>query len=104
MSEQPEEQEQPQGPEIILQPEQMAGVWSNWAQVSHSEHEFTLDFVRLDSGAPPPGRGIVVARVSFSPLFVLQLIAALRSNWSEYAKKALPPEVYGNDPPDDQDA
>jgi Protein of unknown function (DUF3467) len=43
------------GPQIILQPEHMAGVWANWAQVSHSDHEFTLDFVRMDSTVPPPG-------------------------------------------------
>jgi hypothetical protein len=75
----------------------MGGVWANWALVSHSEHEFTLDFVRMDSTAPPPGRGIVVARVSVSPLFVTQLIDALNRNWSEYAKKALPKEVYQPD-------
>ena len=65
-------------PEIMLQTEQMAGVWANFAAVSHSEHEFTIDFVRMDGTAPPPGRGIVVARVSMSPLFVTQLIDALK--------------------------
>lgn len=89
--------EERQGPEIVLLPDQMGGVWANWALVSHSEHEFTLDFVRMDSTVPPPGRGIVVARVSVSPLFVTQLIDALSRNWSEYAKKALPREVYQDD-------
>jgi hypothetical protein len=28
---------------IVLQPEQMAGVWANFASVTHSPHEFTLD-------------------------------------------------------------
>jgi Protein of unknown function (DUF3467) len=77
----------------------MAGVWANWAVVSHSEHEFTLDFVRMDGTAPPPGRGIVVARVAVSPLFVTQLIDALSRNWSVYAKKALPREVFEGDEP-----
>lgn len=72
----------------------MAGVWANFAQVSHSEHEFTLDFVRLDSTAP---RGIVVARVSVSPLFVTQLIDALSENWRKYAEKAMPREVHDDD-------
>jgi hypothetical protein len=71
----------------------MAGVWANFARVSHSEHEFTLDFVRIDYANKPPN-GIVVARVSVSPLFVSQLIDALQSNWNEYARKALPREVY----------
>jgi len=43
----------------------------------------------------PPRRGIVVARVGFSPLFVLQLIEALQRNWASYAEKAMPKEVRG---------
>jgi hypothetical protein len=37
----------------------------------------------------------VVARVGFSPLFVLQLIEALNRNWARYAEKAMPKEVSG---------
>lgn len=87
-----EESPQPLEAQIFLPPERMAGVWANFAQVSHSEHEFTLDFVRLDY-ARQPLQGIVVARVSVSPLFVTQLLAALEQNWAEYAKKAMPQEV-----------
>jgi uncharacterized protein DUF3467 len=87
-----EEQPAEQPAEIFLPPDKLAGVWANWAQVSHSLHEFTLDFVRMDSTSPPPGRGIVVARVSVSPLFVTQLIDALQANWQMYAEKALPKE------------
>lgn len=87
--------EQPQEAQIFLPPEMLAGVWANWAQVSHSVHEFTLDFVRMDSTAP--GRGIVVARVSVSPLFVTQLIDALTDNWQKYAEKALPKEYDSDD-------
>jgi hypothetical protein len=86
--------------EILLPPEMLSGVWANWAQVSHSPHEFTLDFVRIDSTAPPPGRGIVVARVSVSPLFVTQLIDALTDNWRSYAEKAMPEEYRRNDQSD----
>jgi hypothetical protein len=78
--------------QVIMPPEQMAGVWANFASVQHSEHEFTLDFIRLQYGSEPV-TGIVVARVSVSPLFVTQLIDALNRNWSEYATKALPREV-----------
>jgi hypothetical protein len=79
--------------EIILRQELMPGVWANFAQVSHSQHEFTIDFVRMDGTAPPPGRGIVVARVSMSPLFITQLIDALQQNWSGYAQKAMPHDI-----------
>jgi hypothetical protein len=82
-----------QQPEIILRQELMPGVWANFAQVSHSQHEFTIDFVRMDGTAPPPGRGIVVARVSMSPLFITQLIDALQQNWSGYARKAMPSDL-----------
>lgn len=82
----------------------MAGVWANFARVGHSPYEFTLDFVRLDYGSEPP-QGIVVARVSVSPLMVSQLIEALQSNWNVYAQKALPQEVYRDDNanPEDDD-
>ncbi len=83
----------PPNPEIILRQELMPGVWANFAQVSHSQHEFTIDFVRMDGTAPPPGRGIVVARVSMSPLFITQLIDALQQNWSGYAQKAMPRDL-----------
>jgi hypothetical protein len=76
---------------LIIQPDQMAGVWANYARVSHTEHEFTLDFVRLD---PTTESGIVVARVSVSPLFITQLIEALETNWTRYAEKAMPKEVH----------
>lgn len=84
------EEGQQQQVEIFIEPAQMAGVWANFAQVSHSPHEFTIDFVRLDSTAP---RGIVVSRVSVSPLFITQLVDALNENWQKYASKALPREV-----------
>ena len=35
-------------PEISIYPEQVAGVWANWAHVASSNHEFTLEFVRID--------------------------------------------------------
>ncbi len=97
--------EEPKGiPLNVVLPEAMAGgVWSNFAGVSHSEHEFTIDFMRLDYSqvdADTGIRGIVVARVGVSPLFVRQLIAALEENWSKYAKKAMPKEVYGDDTDD----
>lgn len=82
---------------IYLPPDQMGGVWANFARVSHSEHEFTLDFVRLDFNSDPLS-GVVVARVGVSPLFVTQLIDALGDNWNNYAEKALPKEVRGDGP------
>jgi hypothetical protein len=88
----PNEHDRPQEPQIMIEPDKMAGVWANFARVSHSPYEFTLDFVRLDFSEAPP-RGIVVARVSLSPLMVTQLIGALERNWEIFAEKSMPPEV-----------
>jgi hypothetical protein len=82
--------------QIFMPPDQMAGVWANFAQVSHSEHEFTLDFVRIQYGSEPL-TGVVVSRISVSPLFVTQLIDALRDNWQKFADKAMPREVNRDD-------
>ena len=88
--------DQPEGgdvqPQVMIDPGQMAGVWANFARISHSPYEFTLDFVRLDFASQPP-QGIVVARVSVSPLFITQLIDTLSANWANYAEKSMPAEV-----------
>ena len=84
----------PPQPEIIIEPDKLAGLWSNWAQVYFSDHEFTIDFVRLDPNQP---RGIVVSRVSGSALFIMQLIDTLHAAWQDWAKKAMPEEVHGAD-------
>jgi hypothetical protein len=83
--------------QVAIDPTMAGGVWANFARVHHSEHEFTVDFVRIDYAAQPNLTGVVVARVAVSPLFVTQLIAALQENWDMYAKKAMPREVYGDD-------
>jgi hypothetical protein len=92
--------EEGQDAQIMIDPAQMAGAWANFARVSHSEHEFTLDFVRLDFGMQPL-QGVVVSRVSVSPLFVTQLIDALQENWANYAAKAMPREVRDADHDDE---
>lgn len=90
-----EQAPQPFQPQIVITEAQMAGVWANFARVGHSPYEFTLDFARIDFGETPP-QGIVVARVSLSPLLVQQLIDALQDNWRKFAEKSLPPEVFGS--------
>jgi Protein of unknown function (DUF3467) len=77
----------------IAVPESMTGgVWANFAAVSHSPYEFTIDFVRLDFARQSDGTmpGQVVARVNLAPLMVTQLMEALDQNWQKYAERALP--------------
>lgn len=86
-----------------LPPDMAGGVWANMALVSHSPYEFTIDFGRMDFSR---GQGsdklptTVVARVNLSPLMVTQLMEALKENWQNYAEKALPKEVRGDDSDD----
>lgn len=69
------------------------GVWANFARVTHSPYEFTLDFARLDFSTAPDMQGVVVARVNLSPMLVTQLIKALETNWASYATRAMQSEV-----------
>jgi len=92
--------DQPQDPQQVHVSLEMpdahkGGVWANFARVSHSPYEFTLDFARIDFSTGPDMQGVVVGRVNLSPLMVTQLIEALETNWATYAQKAMPPEVDG---------
>lgn len=84
-----ENTDQPITPNIVIGQEDLGGIWANWAAVSHSPYEFTIDFARLNFNEMPPS-GVIVKRVNLSPLFVRQLIDALEDNWKKYAEKALP--------------
>jgi hypothetical protein len=66
-------------------PESMAGVYANFANVSHSDYEFSLTFARVDhevEEADVPG--VVVSRVNLSPRFFRELIDAMEDNWSKW--------------------
>lgn len=79
--------------DLFIAPDMRAGVWANFAIVGHSPYEFTLDFARLEFDGAKPSGGVIVQRVSMSPLFILQLIEALQSNYENWAAKAMPPEA-----------
>ena len=81
-------------PKIGVPREQRAGVWANHARVNRSSHEFTLDFIQLEPFGPG---GIVVACVCCSSLFVMDFLDDLGRLWQDWARKAMPPEVKGDD-------
>ena len=70
---------------IHFSPEDMAGHYANFANVSHSEYEFTITFARVDheieDGEVP---GVVVSRVNLSPKFMAELIEAMHDNYSKW--------------------
>jgi hypothetical protein len=84
------EQEPDQGPNIMMPPEEFAGKWANAAAIARTPHEFTLDFLRI---GPQGQQGIVVSRVSFSPLLASQLLDLLSEQWQSYTEESgIPPK------------
>ena len=87
---------------IHLDPEQMAGVYANFANVTFSPYEFTLTFARIDheieEGDVP---GVVVSRVNMSPQFFQELLAAMQDSFSKWSTQEgirnLPETPPGND-------
>ena len=71
---------------IHLDPENLAGVYANFANISFSDYEFTLTFARIDheveEGDVP---GVVVARINMAPQFMRELLEAMTDSWSRYA-------------------
>jgi len=66
-------------------PDVMAGVYANFANVSHSDYEFSITFARVDhevEGEEVPG--VVVSRVNLSPLFMRELVEALNDHYSKW--------------------
>jgi hypothetical protein len=87
---------------IHLDPEHLAGVYSNFANISFSDYEFTLTFARIDheveDGDIP---GVVVARVNMSTKFMQELLEAMNDAYSKWQSREgirnLPETSGGND-------
>ena len=73
---------------IHLDPEHLAGVYANFANISFSDYEFTLTFARIDheveSGDIP---GVVVSRVNVSSQFMQELLEAMNDSWSKWTTR-----------------
>ena len=70
---------------IHFSPEIMAGVYANFANVSHSDYEFTITFARVDHEVEDEEiPGVVVTRVNLSPRFMRELIDAMEDNYSKW--------------------
>ena len=87
-----------------MPPEMEGGVWANFAGVSHTEYEFTIDFARMNFGDLRPDntlRGVIVQRINLSPRLMEQLIAALEENMNNYTAKISaqlhPDQIEDND-------
>ena len=89
---------------LHLDPDQIAGVYANFANVSFSDYEFTITFARVEheveEGDVP---GVVVSRVNMSTRFMKELIDALQDSWSKWSTREgirnLPENL---EPPDEE--
>jgi len=83
-------------------PEVMAGIYANFANVSHSDYEFTITFARVDHEVEAEEvPGVVVSRISVSPKFMRELINAMEDNWSKWRTKEGIKNLPEVRPPDD---
>ena len=80
------EQDQPERHiNIHFSPEIMAGHYANFANVSHSDYEFTITFARVDHEVEDEEiPGVVVSRINLSPRFMRELIDAMEDNYSKW--------------------
>ncbi len=82
----------------------MASQYANFANVSHSDYEFTITFARVDHEVDSEEiPGVVVSRMSVSPRFMRELIDAMEDNWSKWQTKEgikSLPEVQRRRPPE----
>jgi hypothetical protein len=70
---------------IHLSPEMMGGAYANFANVSHSDYEFTITFARVDHEVEAEEvPGVVVSRINLSPRFTRELIDAMEDNYSKW--------------------
>jgi hypothetical protein len=86
-------------------PEMMAGVYANFANVAHSDYEFTITFAKVDHEVEEDEvPGWVVSRVNLSPRFTKELIDALQDNYDKWSARERIRELPETPEPDEADA
>ena len=67
--------------QMEVRPEVATGIYSNFAVISHSSSEFTIDFASI---LPGPPKANVVSRVIMAPEHAVRLLHALQENLMRY--------------------
>ena len=82
----PDTAEVKEGPKLQIDIDELTaqGMYVNLASITHSENDFTIDFVYVQPQAP---RGKVRARVITSPQHATRLLEALSENIKKYQQK-----------------
>jgi hypothetical protein len=66
----------------------LAGVYANYANVSFSDYEFTITFMRIEHEAEEGDiTGAVVSRVNMSHRFMQELMSAMDDAWSKWSSR-----------------
>ena len=69
--------------EIKFDEQTATGVFSNFANITHSPEEFIMDFLFINP-APPAGFGKLMSRVVLTPGHMKRLAAAINENIARY--------------------
>lgn len=77
---------------IELNEKEADGIYSNLVLVSHSPHEFVLDFARMLPGIP---KAKVAARIIVGPSHMVSLIQTLQDNLARYERSYGPVQKRG---------
>jgi Protein of unknown function (DUF3467) len=65
--------------------DKLAGAYANFAHVSFSPYEFTIDFMRIEHEAEGPEvPGVLVSRINVSARFLQELIGAMQDSFSKW--------------------
>jgi len=80
----PTPEQQPAQVQIEIDDATAQGVYANMALISHTETEFVIDFIYVQSQAP---KGKVRTRIVSSPSHTKRLLAALAENVKRYEEK-----------------
>lgn len=73
---------------IHFTPEQMAGHYANFANISHSDYEFTITFARIDHEVDEEEvPGVVVSRINLAPRFMAELLDAMQDNYEKWSAR-----------------
>lgn len=82
--------------QVVVPDEGKHGVYANFLVVSHSAHDFTLDFCQLlPSGEQGKVNAEVVSRVRIAPTMVGRILTALNTNMANYEDRFGPVKAIG---------
>jgi Protein of unknown function (DUF3467) len=103
---------EPQGINVVVPEDQIAGHYANIVSVWHTPHEFAIDFAVIQPFAGGPEgsmQAMVTARVRIPPTIVFDLLRTINENLAQYEqtfgeiKRPEPEEAEEADETDETD-